>query len=371
MTFHIEQKRIRDLTVLTRFRNPDSKTADAVCILKRSEDVNFMTAQLIKIDGRKEFWWRGDLCEFSHGQPQDQLAGDLLEMFEQKMTDRRVWDRIYFVEPDGTVRSFRLYFPEDYPDEGDKTQSRKTTISQFYSRNSKSFNSLRIADIIDEKFANSAVVESRGNSANGEWCQFLSHDIPKRDFFEVITQRRSRKKYSGNSIDISVLASILKYGAGCSASAVTPDKERIDFYTYPIGGGIKSTQVAFYANRVNDLDQGFFLYDPAKHAYSAMETIVEFDELANASAYKEAISNCSVLVFLVLDLFQKGQKYNDKAYRIGSSEAGHLSQNIHLCAQALDLKSCVLMGYDDELYGNALGLNNGLQSVFSILTIGT
>jgi len=325
----------------------------------------------------QDMWWLSDeqlLPYFDFNVTDTTDEEGLLRQLDASLDQRRLIGRQFFWHLRlQKLTSYKISLPETFTPQSE--YERKTTMLRYFNKNTNLHSGMKLRDVFDEGQAADAVILGYNRAARSRSSKSikLAHTEMEGDtqaLNRIVSQRRSLKKYNNLPISFETLSSFLEISAGVSRQVRDKQENELAFYNYPVGGGIKSTHLYFYANHVPSLEKGFYYYNPTTSSVEAIDSDVTLQQLAKGTAYYEAIAHCSVLCFVVGDYYAKSLKYLDRAYRIVLSESGHLSQNMHLTATSLALKSCVLMGFDDELYAKSIGLNTNQQCVVSLLTVG-
>lgn len=139
----------------------------------------------------------------------------------------------------------------------------------------------------------------------------------------------------------------------------------------PSGGGLYPLELYVLAQRVRGLDGGVYHYVPLGHRLE----VVRSDALPSHPSSEMFLGqpylvNAAAIVVITAVVQRSLWKYEDRGYRYIVLEAGHVAQNLNLCAAALGIASLNLGGFFDEdimalcrldphrelaLYGVALG----------------
>lgn len=85
---------------------------------------------------------------------------------------------------------------------------------------------------------------------------------------------------------------------------------------------------------------------------------------------EEFIQNASIIICLSSVFRRSTSKYSDRGYRFSLIESGHVGQNIHLSATALNKFSCPIGGFYDEKINNFFKLFPLQEAIIYTYAIG-
>lgn len=82
------------------------------------------------------------------------------------------------------------------------------------------------------------------------------------------------------------------------------------------------------------------------------------------------VKNSAVTVILSTVPYRTSWRYGQRGYRYLYLDAGHVGQNIHLAAEALNAGACMIGAFQDEAMNDALGLDGSEEFVIYVATVG-
>lgn len=92
-------------------------------------------------------------------------------------------------------------------------------------------------------------------------------------------------------------------------------------------------------------------------------------EMIQAEPYVDLASS-SVVLFITGCIERQMIKYGERAYRFMQNEVGSVTQMVTLIAEALELGSCILGGYNDDGLNDFLQVDGVFESVQSVMVVG-
>lgn len=202
----------------------------------------------------------------------------------------------------------------------------------------------------------------------------LTKDFPPTPhcFEEVVTQRRSRRKFSGFPMSLQTLAKILYLGDGVVACSQTEDGIPWSLRTAPSGGGLYPIDLYCAIMRVDGLAPGLYFYNPAQHS---LEQLLKQDLTealaALAPAAEASIRQASICIILSSVMPRIKFKYAERAYRFALLEAGHIAQNILLAAQAETVNAFTVGGFLDDPLNHLLQLDGVEEMALYLVLMGS
>lgn len=92
-------------------------------------------------------------------------------------------------------------------------------------------------------------------------------------------------------------------------------------------------------------------------------------EKIQAEPYVDLVSS-SVVLFITGCVERQMIKYGERAYRFMQNEVGSVTRMVTLIAEALELGSCILGGYNDDGLNDFLQVDGVFESVQSVMVVG-
>ena len=140
---------------------------------------------------------------------------------------------------------------------------------------------------------------------------------------------------------------------------------------FPSAGGLQCTEIYLVISRVKGISQGLYHYNPMQKCLAIIEKGNFRWRVADCCSQHEWLAEASVVIFIAPDVSRLIWKYGAyKSYRLSHIETGVVSQNLHLIATALELGSCMVFGFDDELANSLLGLDGRQEFTTLLIAIG-
>jgi SagB-type dehydrogenase family enzyme len=187
----------------------------------------------------------------------------------------------------------------------------------------------------------------------------------RTDLAELLASRRSRRRFTGEPIDIVEL-SFLAWAADGAASAKLATRYR----TAPHAGHACPIETYAAVMRVEGVEKGVYHYNVEEHALELLRK-GDYEEAAvKASAGQQWLRGSAVLFVWICEFARTTATYKDRGYRYVFIDAGHVCQNVYLAAESLGLGVTGIGAlFDDE--ANALvGADGRERSILYMAAVG-
>lgn len=182
---------------------------------------------------------------------------------------------------------------------------------------------------------------------------FVPQDI---DLLELLEKRRSLRRYD-ESVELSLdeLSYLLKYTQG--VREINESRGLTNRYV-PSAGSRHPFETFLLIQNVTGLIPGLYRYVAQRHALEVFDLSVESRQKAYESVYKQKqVITSAVTFFWVANVYRTSWRYSTRAYRYINLDAGHVCENLYLCAESIDYGVCAIAAFDDRLANQFLGLD--------------
>ncbi|MEX2681211.1 MAG: SagB/ThcOx family dehydrogenase [Candidatus Sigynarchaeota archaeon] len=188
------------------------------------------------------------------------------------------------------------------------------------------------------------------------------------EFRHLLTERRSRRRFSKEPMTLQELSTLLKYTSGITTDEF--DDAGFNPRHVPSAGGLYPYETYVIANNVDGLGKGLYHYNVPSHALDLLKRGDLGPRIA-AVCLDQAMARQAAAVLAWTAVVSRSKwKYLQRCYRYIFMDLGHLGQNFYLVAEALQLAACTIGAlYDDE--GNELlGIDGIDESLAYIGVVG-
>jgi SagB-type dehydrogenase family enzyme len=184
---------------------------------------------------------------------------------------------------------------------------------------------------------------------------------------ELITERKTLRKYSDDSISLQELSYLLWGTQGVKEVTDYPLTKR----TVPSAGSRHPFETFLLINRVEDLPPGLYRYMALDNSLSRLPAPEDICERLTIACMKQShVRQSAITFFWVADIMRTTWRYSQRGYRYILLDAGHVCQNLYLMAESINCGVCAIAAYDDDLVNKALELDGEDLFTAYIATLG-
>ena len=165
---------------------------------------------------------------------------------------------------------------------------------------------------------------------------------------QALKLRRSIRAYKSGALTIIELSQLLWAAQGITAAW--------GGRTAPSAGAIYPLEVYVVVGDVQNLDDGFYHYNPNTHILTKKKSGDLRNDLAQSALGQSAIKNAPISILLAADYKRTTDRYGERGIRYVHMEVGHIGQNIHLQAESLGLGTVVIGAFHDDKVKNTFNI---------------
>jgi SagB-type dehydrogenase family enzyme len=175
-------------------------------------------------------------------------------------------------------------------------------------------------------------------------------DLGKESFSTLLRKRRSRRKYSADSVRIEELSFL------CFAcEGVKEAKPLSSFRTVPSGGARHPLDLYVYVERVSGIDPGLYRYLPLEHAL-VLHRGGDDKEALDRALLGQFWNAAAVFIWVAVP-YRTEWRYSVAAHKLVVLDAGHACQNLYLACESIGCGTCAIGAYDQALLDAFLDLD--------------
>ena len=177
------------------------------------------------------------------------------------------------------------------------------------------------------------------------------------DVFDAINKRVSVRTYSKVPLSLEELSYVLWCTQGVKEVTTRPATQR----TVPSAGARHCFEPYILVNNVEGLEKGLYKFLAVDHKLQVVNTNADIHEkVVKACLDQRFMLNAAIALILTVDRYRMMWRYTERGYRYMHLDAGHVMQNLYLCAEAIDSGACAIAAFYDDMLNEALGLD-GLE----------
>jgi SagB-type dehydrogenase family enzyme len=178
---------------------------------------------------------------------------------------------------------------------------------------------------------------------------------------ELITKRRSVRRYKDKKFSESVISRLLWAAQGISSW----DGLR----TSPSAGALYPLEIHVVTGGEGELEPGVYRYIPEGHILSR-EVAGDLREKLSKAALSQPMVRSAPVSFVITAVYARiTGKYGNRGLRYAHMEAGHAAQNVCLLGVELGIGTCTVGAFEDEEVKKVLKLPANEEPLY-ILPLG-
>jgi SagB-type dehydrogenase family enzyme len=181
----------------------------------------------------------------------------------------------------------------------------------------------------------------------------------------AIATRRSTRSYSRQPMTLDELSRFLFLTSGISS-----DKFGNARRTAPSSGALYPIEVYPIVHNVDGLERGAYHYAYREHALELVRAEDMRGPIVEQGLGQEFLGQCGAVLFVTMILQRMRPKYQDRSYRYGLLEAGHVGENAYLAATDMGLGACGIGAFMDDAMNEMLGVDGLEEAVVYMLAVG-
>ena len=191
------------------------------------------------------------------------------------------------------------------------------------------------------------------------------------DFPQVLTSRRTWRRFAAGKIALSELSTLLGLSWGVREWVAVPPLGRFAVKTSPSGGALHPIEAYVVARDVEGISPGIYHYDASRHRLELLRRGATRDQMSDYVMGQRWFSDAAAFVMMTAVFSRTQWKYRyPRAYRVVLAEAGHLCQTFCLTATWLGLAPFCTMAIADSRIDQDLGIDGVTEGVLYVAGVG-
>jgi len=192
--------------------------------------------------------------------------------------------------------------------------------------------------------------------------------IGKIPFLEVVNKRMSRRKYTDQLISLEELSFLL----WCTQGVKRTFKNRAAILrTVPSAGAKSPFETYLIINKVEGVEPGLYRYISFKHKLLFIKKIEDAEKIIGQLTYDQMfVGNGAVVFCWVAIPYRTEWRYTILAHKFLAIDIGHVSQNLYLACEALNLGTVAIGYYEQKKLDALLELDGNDEFVVLVSPVG-
>ena len=191
--------------------------------------------------------------------------------------------------------------------------------------------------------------------------------VNKVDLSDAINNRVSVRAYRDEALTLDELSYVLWSTQGVKEVTSRPATQR----TVPSAGARHCFETYVLVNRVDRLKPGLYRFLAIDHKLQEVDMSEDIAEKVTQGCFNQRfVMNSAITLVLTVDRYRMMWRYTERGYRYMHLDAGHVMQNLYLCAAAIDSGVCAIAAFYDDQINETLGLDGVEQFTVYVGTLG-
>ena len=189
-------------------------------------------------------------------------------------------------------------------------------------------------------------------------------NIDRYSLTEAIKNRRTIREITGGEISSDCLDKLV-----WAAYGNTLEYEGDIYRTAPSAGATYPIELYAVINKVEDYDNGIFIYNTKKDQLDIVEKGAFLPEIQKMSWDQDFVSVSNAVFLMVYDSCKIEKEYGSKSRDYALLECGHIAQNILLMAAAAGLGAVPVGAFSQRKLAGLLGLKSDRKILYMVCVV--
>ena len=181
----------------------------------------------------------------------------------------------------------------------------------------------------------------------------------------VIARRRSTRDFSQQPMTVDELSRVLALTGGIT-SGLHGNARR----AAPSSGALYPIELYALVHRVDGVAPGVYHYAYEPHALELVRAGDVRQPVIDQGLGQTFLGEAGVVIVLTQILQRMRPKYQDRSYRYGLLEAGHVGENAYLAATSMGLGACGVGAFLDDDLNRLLGVDGAEEAAVYLVAVG-
>ena len=189
-------------------------------------------------------------------------------------------------------------------------------------------------------------------------------DMPLK---EVISKRRSRRKFTDDPITLEELSFMLWSTQGIREVY----RDMVTFRTVPSAGSRHPFETYLAVHNVEGLEPALYRYLPLEHSLLFIKKIENMkDKIVEAALNQHFVGYCAVTFIWTAIPYRTEWRYSLTSHKVIAIDIGHVCQNLYLASEALGAGTCAIAAYSQKKMDEFLGVDGEEEFTIYVAPVG-
>lgn len=189
--------------------------------------------------------------------------------------------------------------------------------------------------------------------------------VPSLTLDEALKKRKSHRKFLDKIVDIDTFSYLLYMMQGVRKAGKNATLRMV-----PSAGARHAFEPYIAVRKVEGLTPGIYRYMAMEHALIKIEDGDVSSTMVDVCEGQPFVGTAAFNVVLVANTYRMIHRYGMRGYRYLFMDAGHVVENLYLCAPMFNLGTVAVGAYDDDAVNQWLNLDGSNRFVIYIAPVG-
>ncbi|MFW9875119.1 MAG: SagB/ThcOx family dehydrogenase [Candidatus Thorarchaeota archaeon] len=195
-----------------------------------------------------------------------------------------------------------------------------------------------------------------------------SFKIGNKPFIVVANRRMSRRNYTDEPLTLEELSFLLWCTQGVKR---TFKKQAGVLRTVPSAGAKSPFETYLIINRVEGIEPGLYRYISFIHKLLHIKKIENTEKLIGELTYNQMFVGKGAVIFCWVAIpYRTEWRYTILAHKFIAIDLGHVSENLYLACEAIDLGTVAIGYYEQQKFDSLLELDGKDEFVVLVAPVG-
>ena len=193
-------------------------------------------------------------------------------------------------------------------------------------------------------------------------------EIGKKSFLDVINRRISRRDYTEEGLNLEELSFLL----WCTQGVKRTFKDKAGVLrTVPSAGAKSPFETYLIINRVEGVEPGLYRYISFIHKLLFIKNIEDAERKIGELTYDQMFVGKGAVIFCWVAIpYRTEWRYTIVAHKFIAVDLGHISENLYLACEAIDLGTVAIGYYEQKKFDAFLELDGKDEFVVLVAPVG-
>ncbi len=191
--------------------------------------------------------------------------------------------------------------------------------------------------------------------------------LPEKGFFQSVLEKKGL--FPPREVNLELVSSLLFFTAGITRVISTSHPPYKHYFRAAPGtGALHPTEIYVVTSKLQDLDAGAYHFDPLEFKLSLLRD-GDWRSLLRKATSDDSLETASLMLIFTCLGWKNAWKYRERSYRHWFWDTGVMLTNLLTVASSFNLATKIILGFQDDLVNDLLGLDGKKEAAIVIVPI--